>query len=368
MNYHPAFSVLLWAASAAAAPLAVSGLRTEYLTNPLSVESPAPRFTWVLQSQENGQKQTAYRILAASSRDRLAANQADLWDSGRVASSETVNIPYAGKPLISRQRCFWKVQVWDKDQKPSAWSAEAEWSMGLLRAEDWRAQWISYPDPSPVHNSRKDLQLPPARAYRGSFSVSKTIRRAVLYGSALGIFDPYLNGRRVAETMFSPGWSDYHQRAYYRAWDVTSAVSSGANTLGAIVADGWYAGYLGYGLLVGYGPNRTGRNFYGKTPALLLQLEIEFADGTRQTVATGDGWHQLPAPSLEADFLMGETYDARLQLDWPVRAATDKDPWATAIPAASMAPIPAPYHDMAGDKTVDLAFRKPPKLQAYTGP
>ncbi len=363
MNLRTTLILALLAVPATAAPLAVSGLRTEYLSNPLAVESSAPRLTWLVQSAENGQRQTAYRILVASSSGLLARNQGDLWDSGRVASSETVNIPYAGKALTSRQRCFWKVQVWDKDQKPSAWSTPAEWSMGLLRAGDWQARWISFPDKSPLHNSRKELELPPARAYRGGFAVSKPVRRALLYGSALGIFDPYLNGRRVTETMFSPGWSDYHQRAYYRAWDVTAAVSSGANTLGAIVADGWYAGYLGYGLLVGYGPNRTGRNFYGKSPALLLQLEIEYADGTRQSVATGDGWQQTPASSLEADFLMGETYDARQALDWSAKV-----PWAAAVLAASMAPVRAVYHDAAGDRDVDLAFRQPPRMQAYTGP
>jgi alpha-L-rhamnosidase len=344
--------------------LQVGELRTEWLARPLAVETPAPRLGWKLASKENGQRQTAYRILVAASAAALAQNRGDLWDTGRVPSSETVQINYAGRPLASRQQCFWKVQVWDAQNQASAWSAPAEWGMGLLKAEDWKAEWISHPDGTPLHTSREKLHLPPARAYRGTFQAAKPVRRAVLYGTALGIFDPYVNGTRAAETMFAPGWSDYGQRAYYRAWDVTALVKAGRNQLGAIVADGWYAGYVGYGLLVGYGPARTGRSFYGKTPALRLQLELEFADGARQTVGTGADWQQAEAPSREADLLMGETYDARMEKGlW-----TKSEGWAAAARAGAAGRIPAMYSDRGGEREVNLGFQAPPRLQAYAGP
>ena len=251
-------------------------LRCEYLENPLGLEAPAPRLNWWVESEQRGQKQTAYRLLVASTEEKLAREEGDLWDSGQMSSDRTVGIPYRGQTLASRQRCFWKVRVWDKDGQPSAWSEAARWTMGLLRPEDWQGQWISFRDTSEIPTSRDRLFLPPARQYRHEFQTAKPVRRATVYATALGLYDLYLNGQRVSASFFTPGWADYHQRDYYETYDVTGLLRPGGNALGAVIADGWYAGYVGYGLLVGYGPNKLGRYFYGKTPAWLAQLEIEF--------------------------------------------------------------------------------------------
>jgi len=339
-------------------PLGVERMRCEYLSDPMAVESGAPRLSWTLASGERGQRQTAYRILAASHPSLLERNKGDLWDSGKRADAETIQIPYGGKPLASRQQVYWKVRLWDERGRVSPWSETGKWSMGLLQPADWKAEWISYRDTSPLHASRESLYLPPARHYRKNFETGKPVRRAVLYASALGIFDAYVNGRRVSEAMFAPGWSDYTRRSYYRAWDVTGLLSAGGNTLGATVAEGWYSGYVGYGLLVGYGPNKAGRYMYGKTPALIMQLEIEYADGSHAMVATGPGWETATGPALEADILMGETYDAR------------KEPtgWEPAILASDNGSTKAVFWDAAGDREVELGFRRPSKMQAYPGP
>ena len=117
-------------------------MRCEYRPNPLGIDVTRPRLSWIVNSTERGQRQTGYQVLVASSEDILKLDKGDLWDSGQVKSDDTTGIVYAGKPLLSHQRCYWKVRVWDKDDKPSAWSSPAFWSMGLLEPVDWKAEWI----------------------------------------------------------------------------------------------------------------------------------------------------------------------------------------------------------------------------------
>src|SRR5262249_23244617 len=234
----------------------------------------------------------------------------------RIDKDETVNIVYEGKPLSSRQVCFWKVKVWDQAGTASDWSEPAKWSMALLKPEDWSSRYISCRDPSPVFKDTTALYLPPARQYRKSFSAQKNVRRATLYASALGIYEAEINGRRIGDAYFTPGWCDYRQRAYYNTYDVTTEIRNGSNAIGFWVADGWYSGYLGFGLLTGIGTERIGRYTYGKPPALLAQLEIEYMDGSRQVLGTDNSWKVTSAgPIQEADLLMGEMYDARKE--WP---------------------------------------------------
>jgi alpha-L-rhamnosidase len=313
-------------------------------------------------------------VLVASSEEALKSGQGDMWDSGVVTNDETLNIVYAGRPLASGQKLFWKAQSWDGDGQASKWSAPATWSMGLLAPGDWKAEWISFRDSSPVHADRKNLLLPPARHYRKNFTTAKPVRRATLHFSALGIAEFHLNGRRVGDAYFEPGWSDYLRRAYYRTHDVTKLVTRGGNCIGAIVAEGWYAGYVGYGLLVGYGPNKTGRNFYGKTPALLAQLEVEYADGSRETIVTDPSWEVSgDGPFREADLIMGEAHDARRENpDWCVnKPFIDRDDawrWDQAVRAGENGGVKATYSDTLGAREMELGFQKPPVLQAYAAP
>lgn len=370
----------LWAAGslAAAAGLAPKQLRCEYLVNPLGIDESRPRLGWVVESDERGQKQTAYQVLVASDEATLDKDRGDLWDSGKIAGAETSSIVYHGKSLSSRQRCCWKVRVWDKDGKASAWSEPARWSMGLLKAGDWQAQFISFKDKSPVHKFKEPLFLPAARQYRKEFAASRKVRRATIYATALGIYELHLNGRRVGDEWFAPGWCDYHQRAYYNTYDVTTLVKDGANALGAWVADGWYSGYIGFGLLTGIGTEAIGRYTYGKTPALMAQLEIEYADGSRETVATDTSWKVTGAgPIQEADFLMGESYDARRELRGWAEPGFDASQWETAIRAEDAGSVKAKFYEYrnppAGGKLkiegreVDLGFKRPPKLEAFPG-
>lgn len=360
---------MVWAQPAASA-VKLTALRCEYLVAPDNIESPAPRLSWRIESDRRGAAQTAWQIRVASSAAKLAAGDADLWDSGRVTGHATNQIAYAGRALVSRAECFWQVQIWDELGQASGWSVSSRWSMGLLKPEDWRAEWISHRDGEALHTDRRTLHLPAPRTFRKEFVTGKTVKRAVVYASALGIYDLYCNGQRVGDAYFQPGWSDYLQRAYYRSHDVTALLrSGGANALGAIVADGWYSGYLGYALLVGYGPNKVGRYFYGKTPAFAAQLEIDYTDGSHERVVTDGSWQVTDrGPTREADFLMGEAYDARAELgNWssPGFAA---QAWDRAVRAASNPRAKAVYSDAAGQRDMDLGFVAPPKMQAYSAP
>ncbi len=360
------------------ADLKVVALRCEYLRNPRGIDETKPRLSWRVESGERGQRQTAYRVLVARSPETLAREQGDLWDSGKVESNRTTHIEYDGQPLTSRQECFWTVRVWDRDGVASDWSEPETWSMGLLDDSDWSARYISYRDDTPVFKDRKSLFLPPARYYRKQFAASGTIKRATVYATALGIYQLELNGRRVADAYFTPGWTDYRQRAYYNTYDVTDLVTEGDNAIGASVADGWYSGYVAYGLLVGIGTEKIGRYTYGKTPAVMAQLEIEYEDGTRQIVGTDESWKSTDGgPIREADLLMGEFYDARKQLPGWSRAGFDDSDWETSIGAEENGSQPATFYEARPDdgsgrvpqivgREIDLRFRQP-KLEAFPG-
>ena len=438
-------------------------LRCEYRQDPFGIDVAKPRLSWVLEASQRGQKQTACQVLVASSPELLAKNQGDLWDSGEVQSDQTTQVEYAGKPLESQARCYWKVRVWDRDGAPSRWSKSAKWSMGLLKPDDWKAKWIGYdaayqalgeitkdglqvpaqnlkwvrypekgtkstpftvylrkdfnlpPDQKirsavldlyafnhctaslnnvaigeamqweatshldataalrPGTNtlgliasnsdflftaiigklvvrfeSGKDLTIPidrtwktskeftagwdkkgfddkawvaaeelkgqpngaseaeiprvPAPYLRKEFQISQKVKRATIFVTALGIYELRLNGMRVGTDVFAPGWTNFHKRVQYYTYDVTSQVRRGANAIGAILGDGWYASNLAY---------KAQRNLYGGKPRLLAQMVVEMADGSTQIIVTDNSWKASYGPILHADLLIGCEYDAR---------------------------------------------------------
>ena len=377
------FTATMLAVSLLATPLnarnlAPTALRCEYRVNPQGIDESQPRLTWLVDSEKRGGKQTAYQILVATSADLLRQNTGDLWDSGKVSSGQTANLVYAGKPLNARQQCFWKVCVWDETGR-AQWSDAASWTMGLLQPADWQADYISFPDSTPVWKDAEKLFLPPAHQFRKEFAADKKVRRATVYATALGIYELYLNGRRVGDARFAPGWTDYHQRAYYNTYDVTPLVQRGGNALGAWVGDGWYSGYIGFGLLTGIGTEKVGRNTYGKAPALMAQLEIEYTDGSREIIPTDKSWKVTgDGPVREGDFLMGETYDARKEMTGWAKPNFDDAKWDAAILASENGRVPATFYEYAnaakpGDnveikgRPVDLGFQRPAKLEAFPG-
>ncbi|MEU9187263.1 alpha-L-rhamnosidase [Streptomyces sp. NPDC048484] len=475
-------------ASSRRGALRVTAPTVEYVRHPLGIDAQRPRLSWPMASDEPGARQSGYQLRVASSVALLP--HPDVWDSGKVASSESVLVPYAGPQLKPHTRYFWSVRVWDADGGASAWSEPSWWETGLLDAAQWSAEWVSAPPvltdapsfegsawiwfpagdpatsvPAGTRWFRRTVELPDAvtaatlaisadnvysvsvngtevartdletdndgwrrpavievlaqlrtgknvlavsaanasegpaglvatlalrtaageqrivtddswrstdkepatdwreadfddsgwpaakeaaawgagpwgRVVPASFAANqlrhefelprKKVSRARLYATALGLYEAHLNGRRVGRDQLAPGWTDYRERVQYQTYDVTSLVRSGANAIGAYVAPGWYAGNVGM-----FGPHQ-----YGKRPALLAQLEVEYTDGTRERVTSGPDWRAASGPIVSADLLSGESYDARKETSRWTSPGFDDRAWLDVVRAAGDAAPP----------------------------
>ncbi len=426
-------------------------LKCEYRSNPLGIDETHPRFSWTLLSKERGAVQGGYQVLVSSDADHLSRQKGDLWDTGKVGSDQSIQVEYRGKSLVSRQRAYWKVRVWDKSGKASGWSKPQWFEMGLLHKQDWKGQWIStpeegapqatlkgakwiwYPEGNPLQSApagsryfhlsfavpqskkvasatllataddaytatlngqnvgsgsswkvagnhdiasalkagensltikadnsgenpagfigaveirytdnSKDRfvtnshwkaaqtasggvkpameiaelgaqpwgipaagsETPKSPYLRREFEVARAVAKARVYVTAKGVYRLYINGKRVGDDYFTPGWTNYHERIQYQTYDVTSQLQEGANAVAMVLGDGWYTGHIAW----------AGRKQYGASTRGLAQLEITYTDGSTETVATDSSWQGRHGAILASDNLMGETYDARQEI------------------------------------------------------
>jgi alpha-L-rhamnosidase len=289
--------------------LGVTGLRVEYLTNPLGIDAARPRFSWRMTSSERNTMQAAYQV-------QVTRNAKIIWDSGRTTGDSSVFVSYAGPVVESRTRYVWRVRVWDTKGRASAWSPPASFETGLLQSSDWTAAWIGTA-PSPG-----DSLPAPSPLLRRAFRLTGTLASARVYVTSLGLYELYLNGTRVGDALFTPGWTSYNRRLQYQTYDVTKLLKSGDNAVGAVLGDGWYRGQLGF---------NPRRNLYGKRLGLRLQLEIRYQDGRTERVVTDPQWKTATGPILTSDIYGGETYDARLErAGWSNAGYDDRD-WAPVV-------------------------------------
>ncbi|WP_367872286.1 glycoside hydrolase family 78 protein [Luteolibacter sp. Populi] len=457
-----------------------ANLKILALSNPEGIDR-SPDLSWRLESKDPDARQTAYRILVSSSPSLLEKDQADLWDSGKTSSSESLKIPYAGKPLPSHATAFWKVMTWDARDQASPWSTPAKWSTGLLEKTDWKAEWIGLDGIAPADLPWKETPPPltafsgaewiragktdaagkswfrgsfdlpaqrpvrqatvfftaddeftlavngsatlsgkswksvgwksvaavllpgkntlsaeitngdsatgligaavveftdggvqtfttgsdweasrdgkhfeaadilgkngtppwgslkpdvgvktylPATQLRKEFTVTRQPLRAVLYTTALGHVEARLNGERVGDDFFAPGWTDYKKRLYYRTHDVTAKIKVGPNTLAALLGDGWFRGNISV----------LGQNRHGTKTRLKAQLQLIYPDGSRELIASDGTWKAATGPILEADMFAGESYDARLETPgWDAPGFDDKT-WKPVATGAEFEP------------------------------
>lgn len=265
----------------------------EYLKDPLGIDTMEPRLSWLLESDERGQKQTAYQILAAGAPELLAANKGDLWDSGKVESDRSIQVEYAGKTLTSRMQCFWKVRVWDRKGVPSDWSSVARWSMGLLNPEDWTAKWIGS---NPAEGTAEFPWL------RKTFVLDRLPSDARAYVNSLGYHELYLNGEKVGKDVLSPAVTQFARRSFYLTHDVTGYLHKGTNCVALWLGRGWYL---------------TGRQGYSEIqradgPVARAQLEFCDRDGISCRVATDASWKARPSPiTRTGESAWSLCYDAR---------------------------------------------------------
>ena len=464
-----ASTVALAAEASPPVSLAITDLRTDYCDNPLGVENVAPSLSWRLTATRRGARQSAYRITVASSLEAATNGIGDLWDSGRVVSADSLSITYRGAPLAARQRCFWRVQVWDEAGNPAPPSAVAHWEMGLFHPSDWSAAWLTAEDetyqaasakgfawataapgakfrlhfeaeaageafllfvatgtpklfldgqplvaaeglpyrlisgvplsavtqttlalsdgshvlaidpgdhaapmvslflrladgrrlmagdlrtavttnpdwtavpfddhawqaPAAVAQPPAQLFTPqPAMLLRRQFVSERAVAMARLYATALGAYELQINGKPVGDGLLTPASNDFSKHVPYRAYDVTELIQTGANVLGAMVGDGWFASAaMGSGRYAWAAPPRR----------FLAQLELTFADGTRQTIATGPGWTTSPAAVVTSEIYDGEHYDARREQPGWANVGFDDRGWQPArnaeTPAAKL--------------------------------
>ena len=291
----------------AAAKLEVKNLICEYHTDPMGIDIQKPRLSWQMLSAENNVLQTAYEIKVTDQ----SAKGSEVWNSGKVNSAQSVNVAYEGPALKSMQRVYWQVRIWDNNNKASAWSAPAFWEMGILEPESWKASWISMDSEKEIKSSK------PCQYLRKDFSTTKKIQSARVYVTSLGLYQLFLNGKKVSTDLFTPGWTSYKNRIQYQTYDVTSMVQS-KNAMGAILGDGWYRGNIGWVSQNGY---------YGSKLALLAQLQINYTDGTTETIGSDQSWKASNGPIIESDIYNGETYDARKAMPGWAANGFDDSQW-----------------------------------------
>jgi alpha-L-rhamnosidase len=256
-------------------------LRVEHLDSPFGIDVREPRLSWRL--PDGSRTQVAYRLTG------------DAWDSGRVESDRSVLVPYGGPALRSGQVVRWRVKVWT-DAGESDWSEPASWEMGLLEASDWVARWIE-----PTAREHARIQRP-ARHLRCFFALDRPVVRARCYATAHGVYELFLNDHRVGDVELAPGFTSYSKRLCVQTYDVTDLLTVGENALGAVLSDGWFRGQVG---------NTRERDVFGDRLALLVQLHIELADGSRRVIATGPEWRWSDGAILGADLIEGQIVDLR---------------------------------------------------------
>jgi len=295
----------------AATPLSVSNLRCEYKTNPMGIDILKPRMSWELVSADRGTMQAAYQIRVAASIEDLMKGKL-IWDSGKQTSDASIHVPYEGPALQSARRYYWQVATWDNQGRSSGWSEPAFWEMGLIAASDWKAKWIT-------PNLQEDPAISdPSPMLRRTFDVKKGIARARLYVSAMGLYEMQVNGKRVGNQYFTPGWTSYDFRYQYQTYDVAEWLKAGKNSVGSILGDGWFRGNIAWD---------HNRNAYGKQLALLAQLVITYKDGKQEIVGTDESWKAATGAILSSDIYNGEIYDARLERTGWSEAGYDDKGW-----------------------------------------
>lgn len=286
----------------------VKELTCEYHTNPVGMDVQKPRLSWQIVSDGQNVLQSAYEIKVSDQSGKL------LWNSGKVNSGQSVDAVYDGPALRSMQRVLWQVRIWDNQGKPTAWSAPASWEMGILEPESWKASWITLGSEPDVKGSK------PSQYFRKDFAAAKKVQSARVYVTSQGLYQLFLNGKKVSPDLFTPGWTSYKNRIQYQTCDVTAMLQP-KNSIGAIVGDGWFRGNIGWSSASGY---------YGSKLAFLAQLQINYTDGTSEVVCTGQDWKVSNGPILSSDIYNGETYDARKEMPGWATSGFDDSQWEKA--------------------------------------
>lgn len=309
--------ILFWSFSSlqASSGLQVKDLRCEYLVEPLGVDKTHPRFSWIIAGDRRNILQSAYQVVVVQND---SSSNHIVWDSGKVGSSQSWNIPYSGQSLTSQVSYYWKVKVWDQNEDESDWSSFQLFHTGYLNQDKMRAEWIMSPD----QKNRSPL-------FRNTFKVEKTIKSAYVYATAIGLYELYVNGQKADDRIFEPAVTQFTERVLYSVYDVTRLLQYSENALGIWMGEGSSA--------FTDPPESRFANINMKPspfpePMIRLELKINYEDGSADTFSTNDSWKCSTSPITFNNFYGGENFDARLiQHGW-ASAGFDDTHWRNVIP------------------------------------
>ncbi len=303
--------LLVFAFLAANAQIEVSKLYVENKVNPMGITTDQPRFSWVMISNKRDTKQISYEVRVSENKNESGLDGV-FWSSGKIDSGSSIMNLYSGPSLESGKDYFWQVRVWDNHGRKSKWSHVGHWQMGLLNpAKEFKAKWIA---PS----FEKDTINRPSPYFRKEFGLTSeaNVKKATIYITSHGLYEAHINGERIGEDYLTPGWTSYDQRLQYQVYDVTEMLGK-TNAIGVVLGNGWYRDYLAWG---------ERRNHYGDDIALLMQLHIQFEDGSEQTLISDGSWKWKTGPILNSEIYDGELYDSTLEMeDWTQPTYEDND-------------------------------------------
>lgn len=343
--------------------IAISEITCENKIEPIGVLLTDFSFSWKMTSAVRGQYQTSYHLVIASSENKLRQGDYDIWNTGKTETKNNVLVTYDGQPLEPASVYFWKVKVWDKNDKKSAWSETGRFVTGLFSEEDWHgAKWIGYeelPDSvllvPGIHGAGNNLghvalRRPVIPLFRKDFNVDKKVESAIMYISGLGHYQASINGEKIHESFLAPGWTQYNKTVLYNSYDVTHIINYGKNTLGAVVGNGFH---------------NVNRERYRKLviaygmPRLICHLRIRYTDGSERTVVSGKDWKTAPSPIVYSSIYGGEDYDARLEQPGWDTPGFDNNDWKNALlvkpPSGMMKPeTDFPVKVMESFKPIDV--------------
>ncbi len=313
----------------------VTDLRTERLVNPMSIDTPTPRLGWRIETNTNDVKQTCYHLIVSSTPEKAQALDGDLWES-IVDTDQSQWISYQGKPLRSNTRCYWRVKV-STNKGDSDWSDVAMWNVGLLYEADWQGRWIGLDRKMSWDEETEHSRLS-ARYLRKEFELDKQIAKATLYICGLGMYEAFINGKRIGDQVLAPAPTDYRRTVLYNAFDVTQLLDKN-NAIGVILGNGRY-----YTMQQDKKPYKITRFGY---PTLRLNLIVEFTDGSKKTISSDEKWKLSPDGAIRSNNEYdGETYDANKEFSNWTNIGFDDSQWMnaerTAIPLGTLRGAMAP--------------------------
>ncbi len=260
----------------------ITDLCVEYRKNPIGLDTAAPRFSWKIGSDKTDTMQTGFQI-------QVILDGQMVWDCGKRKSDQSVLVEYGGPPLHAESIYEYRVIVWDNHGETA--EASGSFETGLLSGINFQAEWITHPF------AQEETACP---VFRKALLLNKAVKRARIYATALGVYEIQIDGRKVGDTFFAPGWTNYKKRLQYQTYDVTGLLNKEKHTLEIMVGNGWYKGIFGF---------TCTPNHYGDRTAILAELHIIYEDDTREVIVTDSDWQVKTGAVRYSEIYMGETID-----------------------------------------------------------